>query len=979
MAKKLYLLDALALIYRAYYALIRTPRITSTGINTNAQFGFTNTLLEIIKKENPSHIAVCFDTHAPTERHTDFTDYKANREEAPEDLISSLPHIKAIIEGFNIPVVECDGYEADDVIGTLAWQAADLGYEVYMVTPDKDYGQLLVKPNVYMWKPPAFGNEREILDAEKIKAKWDIARVDQVIDMLGLMGDAADNIPGIPGVGEKTAAKLLKEYDTLEGVLANADKIKGAMGEKVRAGVDSAIMSKKLATIITNVPVQFHEEDYKLSEKNIPALTEIFNLLEFKTLGKRILGSDFEVVSENAKGEKDAVRLSMKEQTDLFGNAVKPLKEKVIKTKTIILDSAQGTQSVLEPNDEESKELVTTEEDNIPQLVVNKNIGNTTHAYHSVVGEDAINNLVSVLQKEREICIDTETTGIDANNVQLVGLSFSIKEHEGYFVHVANEGDGEEGAKKILNHFKPLFENPNITWIGQNLKYDFLVLKWYGVELKGYTFDTMLAHYVIEPEGRRSMDLLSAQFLGYEPVSIETLIGKKGKNQGTMRDVPLEQITEYAAEDADITLQLKHCFDPLIIKRGVTKVFEEVENPLVRVLVDMEYEGVKVDTAFLSDYSKVLEEEAKKSEEKVFEQAGVRFNLASPKQLGEVLFDILKLDPKAKKTKTGQYATGEDVLSKMSSKHKIVDDILNFRELTKLKSTYVDAIPELINPKTGRIHTSYAQAVAVTGRLSSTNPNLQNIPIRSERGREIRKAFVPRDPSRVLVSADYSQIELRIVAAISGDPNMCEAFKLGKDIHTATAAKVYGIPEADVTKEMRYKAKSVNFGIIYGQGAFGLAENLNISRTEAKEIIDNYKKEFPNIQKYMDEQINKAKELGFVETLMGRKRWLRDINSSNFTVRGFAERNAINSPIQGSAADMIKLAMIRVHKEMKKKNWESKMILQVHDELVFDAVASELPDLKELILSCMTGAMILPNDVPVEAEIGVGKNWLEAH
>ena len=973
MSKKLYLLDALALIYRAYYALIRTPRITSTGINTNAQFGFTNTLLEIIKKENPSHIAVCFDTHAPTERHTDFTDYKANREEAPEDLLSSLPHIKAIIEGFNIPVVECDGYEADDVIGTLAWQAADLGYEVYMVTPDKDYGQLLVKPNVYMWKPPAFGNEREILDAEKIKAKWDIERVDQVIDMLGLMGDAADNIPGIPGVGEKTAAKLLKEYDTLEGVLANADKIKGAMGERVRAGKASAIMSKKLATIITNVPVQFHEEDYKLSEKNVPALTEIFNLLEFKTLGKRILGSEFEVVSEAAK----------EKQVDLFGNEVKPPKEKIIKTKTIVLDSENATQSVLEANDESNNATGSYEneegEDELPSLIVNKNINNTEHKYISVVGDDAIVDLINKLINESEICIDTETTGIDANNVSLVGLSFSIREHTGYYVPVANDGDGKDGAKHILNLFKKLFEQNNITWIGQNLKYDFLVLKWYGVELKGKTFDTMLAHYVIEPEGRRNMDLLSAQFLGYEPVSIEALIGKKGKNQGTMRDVELEKITEYAAEDADITLQLKNCFKPLIEKRAVNKIFEEVENPLVRVLVDMEYEGVKVDTAFLNDYSKVLEGEAKKAEESVFEQAGVRFNLASPKQLGEVLFDILKLDPKAKKTKTGQYATGEDVLSKMAAKHKIVDDILNFRELTKLKSTYVDAIPALINPKTGRIHTSYAQAVAVTGRLSSTNPNLQNIPIRSERGREIRKAFVPRDPNRLLVSADYSQIELRIVAAISGDPNMCEAFKQGKDIHTATAAKVYGIEEGDVTKEMRYKAKSVNFGIIYGQGAFGLAENLNISRTEAKEIIDNYKKEFPNIQKYMDQQINNAKELGFVETLMGRKRWLRDINSSNFTVRGFAERNAINSPIQGSAADMIKLAMISVHNEMKKKHWESKMILQVHDELVFDAVESELNELKKLILNCMTSAMILPNGVPVEAEIGVGKNWLEAH
>lgn len=972
MSKKLYLLDALALIYRAYYALIRTPRITSTGINTNAQFGFTNTLLEIIKKENPSHIAVCFDTHAPTERHTDFTDYKANREAAPEDLLSSLPHIKAIIEGFNIPVVECDGYEADDVIGTLAWQAADMGYEVYMVTPDKDYGQLLVKENVYMWKPPAFGNEREILDAEKIKAKWDIARVDQVVDMLGLMGDAADNIPGIPGVGEKTAAKLLKEYDTLEGVLENADKIKGAMGEKVRAGKESAIMSKKLATIITNVPVKFHEEDYRLTEKNIPALTEIFNLLEFKTLGKRILGSDFEVV----------VAQDPEVQTDLFGNEVKT-KKPLVKTKTIVLNSDEGTQSVLEPNDEPGNpgyEPDGEEGDSVlPKLVANKNILNTPHQYELILGDRAIADFIKKINTKKEICIDTETTGIDANNVQLVGLSFSNTIHTGYYLPIANDGDGVDGAKHILGKLQPLFEDESITWIGQNLKYDLLVLKWYGITLKGKTFDTMLAHYVIEPEGRRSMDILSEQFLGYEPVSIETLIGKKGKNQGTMRDVALEQITEYAAEDADITLQLKECFEPLLIKRDVQRVFHEVENPLMQVLVDMEFEGVKVDEQFLNEYSKVLEAEIKISEERVFEQAGVRFNLASPKQLGDVLFDILKIDPKAKKTKTGQYATGEDVLTKLAAKHKIVDDILNFRELSKLKSTYVDALPAIVNPKTGRIHTSYAQAVAVTGRLSSTNPNLQNIPIRSDRGREVRKAFIPRDPSRVLVSADYSQIELRVVAAISGDPNMCDAFKQGKDIHTATAAKVYGIAESEVTKEQRYKAKSVNFGIIYGQGAFGLAENLGISRTEAKEIIDNYKKEFPNIQLYMDQQINKAKELGFVETLMGRKRWLRDINSSNFTVRGFAERNAINSPIQGSAADMIKLAMIKIHRAMKEKHWASKMILQVHDELVFDAVESELPALKELILSCMTTAMELPNGVPVEAEIGQGKNWLEAH
>ena len=973
MPKKLFLLDALALIYRAYYALIRTPRITTTGINTNAQFGFTNTLLEIIRKENPTHIAVCFDTHAPTERHTDYTDYKANRQEAPEDLLDSLPHIKAIIEGFNIPVIEYDGYEADDIIGTLAWQAADKGYDVYMVTPDKDYGQLLIHPNVFIWKPPAFGNKEEIVDAKKICEKWDIERVEQVVDMLGLMGDASDNIPGIPGVGEKTAAKLLKLYGTLEGVLDNADKITGSMGEKVRAGKKSAIMSKKLATIITNVPVTFHEEDFRLKEKNKSALAEIFNELEFKTLGKRILGEDFAVMGGAGSTE---VVVKKQEQTDLFGNTVNvKIKRKKLGDKDIDAGS-----NAIAQNEEQEEESIENEDEALPvQLVVNKNSSNTDHKYISVVGTVAIKKLVQELLQQKEICIDTETTGINANDVELVGLSFSYTEHEGYYIPIANDGDGEGGAKNILTHFEALFKNKNILWIGQNLKYDFLVLKWYGVELLGNTFDTMLAHYVIEPEGRRSMDLLSAQFLGYEPISITTLIGKKGKNQGTMRDAPLDQVTEYAAEDADITLQLKNCFAPLIKKRGVEKVFEQVENPLVRVLVDMEYEGVKVDINFLNEYSKVLEVDAKHSEERVYEQAGVRFNLASPKQLGEVLFDILKLDAKAKKTKTGQYATGEDVLQKMAAKHKIVDDILNFRELTKLKSTYVDSFPELINPKTGRVHTSYAQAVAVTGRLSSTNPNLQNIPIRTERGREIRKAFIPREPGRILVSADYSQIELRIVAAISGDPNMCEAFKLGKDIHTATAAKVYGIKETDVTKEMRYKAKSVNFGIIYGQGAFGLAENLGISRTEAKEIIDNYKKEFPNIQLYMDQQINQAKELGYVETLMGRKRWLRDINSSNFTVRGFAERNAINSPIQGSAADMIKLAMIKIHGEMKKSKWESKMILQVHDELVFDAVETELPALKELILSCMKAALALPNGVPVEAEVGVGKNWLEAH
>ena len=945
MGKKLFLLDAFALIYRAYYALIRSPRITSKGRNTNAQFGFTNTLFDLINKEKPTHLAVCFDTHAPTERHTDFVDYKANRQEAPEDLLDSIPDIKRIIEGFNIPVVELDGYEADDVIGTVAWQAAEKGYEVYMVTPDKDYGQLLVHPGVYIYKPPSFGNAEEILTAEKICAKWDIQRVEQVIDMLGLMGDAVDNIPGIPGVGEKTAAKLLKEYDTLENILANADNIKGALGEKVRNGKEMAIMSKKLATIITDVPVSFHEEDYRLKEWNKEALVEVFTELEFKTLGKRILGDEFNAFHAAPQSV----------QTDLFGNSVN------VKTASSKKEAAASP-------------IITGEESS--GLLAEKNINNTPHNYMLVGSKAEIEKLVATLLQQSEICFDTETTNIDANEAELVGLSFSFTKAEGYYIPCPAD---RKTTEEILALFDPLFDSPAMSWVGQNLKYDMLVLKWYNKEIKGKIFDTMLAHYLIEPEGRRSMDLLSAQYLSYEPVHIDELIGKKGKTQGTMRDVEIEKVKEYAAEDADITLQLKQKFVPLLKEREVERVFEEVENPLVRVLTDMEFEGVKIDVDFLNSYSKELEKDAKQFEENVYAQAGVRFNLASPKQLGEVLFEILKIDPKAKKTKTGQYATGEDVLQKLANNNPIVADILGFRELTKLKSTYVDALPQIINSKTGRVHTSYAQAVAVTGRLSSNNPNLQNIPIRSDRGREIRKAFIPRDPSRLLISADYSQIELRIVAAISADPNMCEAFKLGKDIHTATAAKVFHVAEADVTKEMRYKAKSVNFGIIYGQGAFGLADNLGIPRSEAKEIIDNYKKEFVGITSYMDDTIKFAQANGYVQTLMGRKRWLKDINSSNFTVRGYAERNAINSPIQGTAADMIKMAMIKIHNEMKAGSWQSKMLLQVHDELVFDVVKEEVEDLKKLIISNMTSAMILPNEVPVEAEVGVGTNWLEAH
>ena len=952
--KKLFLLDAFALIFRAYYALIRNPRITSKGKNTNAQFGFTNTLIDLINNQKPTHMAVCFDTAAPTERHTEFTDYKANRQDAPEDLLAAIPDIKKIIQGFNIPIVEVDGYEADDVVGTLAWQAHDAGYEVFMVTPDKDYGQL-VRDGVNIYKPGYQGGDAEIMGPAEVCAKWNIKDVSQVIDILGLMGDAVDNIPGIAGVGEKTAAKLLAEYESLENVLANAESIKGALGEKIRNGKDNAIISKKLATIITNVPVQFHEEDFKLKEWDKEKLIDVFAGLEFKTLGKRILGDDFNVFQQAPVGV----------QTDLFGNAVESSRPKAKSQKP-----EEKTPDNTSGSGEDASSIP-------PPGGAGANIHNTPHTYHLIQTSEQIDQLVNELLTHKEICFDTETTGIDANDAELVGLSFSVKEHVAYYIPCPPERDK---TLAILNQFSQLFNSTTITWIGQNIKYDMLVLKWYNVELRGDIYDTMLVHYVAEPDGKRSMDALSEQYLGYEPVHIEELIGKKGKNQGNMRDVEIEKIKDYAAEDADITLQLKHKLHPLLKEKEVEKVFYEVENPLVKVLTDMEFEGIKIDESFLLEYSKELEREARLAEESVYAQAnGLKFNLASPKQLGEVLFEVLKIDPKAKKTKTGQYATGEDVLLKLAHNNPIVESILAFRELTKLKSTYVDALPQLINKKTGRVHTTYGQAVAVTGRLASNNPNLQNIPVRTDRGKEIRKAFIPRDKNHILLSADYSQIELRIVAAISGDPNMCDAFRMGKDIHTATAAKVYNVNESDVTKEMRYKAKSVNFGIIYGQGAFGLADNLGISRTEAREIIDNYKKEFNGITKYMDDTINFAREHGYVQTLMGRKRWLRDINSSNFTVRGFAERNAINSPIQGTAADMIKLAMIKIHAAMKKEKLQSRMLLQVHDELVFDALHKELDTLKPLILENMRAPLPLPHDVPVEAEVGSGENWLEAH
>ncbi|MEJ7914451.1 MAG: DNA polymerase I, partial [Chitinophagaceae bacterium] len=866
-------------------------------------------------------------------RSTEYKEYKANRQEAPEDISASLPDIRRILSGLNIPMLDSAGFEADDVIGTLCKQAEKLGYDVYMVTPDKDYGQL-VSEKIKIYKPGYQGGDVEIMGPKEVCGKWGIETVDQVRDMLGLMGDAIDNIPGIAGIGQKTAAKLITEYGSVENILLHADSIKGSVGEKVRAGKDTAVLSKKLATIVTSVPVEFHEEDFRLKEWNKDALKEIFTELEFRTVIRRLLGEEFPD-SPGAKGSGTSI------QPDLFS----------------------GSSLQQQPND------VTIESQVIaPQ----KNIGNTVHDYELVESDGEIMLLIEELKKHKEISFDTETTSIDANAAELVGLSFCIRKGHGWYVPVP---PNQEQAKQLLSNFSELYADENITWVGHNVKYDLLVLKWYGVSVKGKFFDTLLAHYVIEPEGRRNMDWLSAKYLDYEPVHIEELIGKKGKAQGTMRDVEVAKAKEYAVEDADITLQFKNTFDPLLAEYGVRTVFETAEIPLAPVLVDVEYEGIRIDMNFLNDYSRVLEEDARKHEEAVYEAAGIRFNLGSPKQLGEILFDKLKLDPKAKKTKSGQYATGEDVLSRLAKEHKICDDITAYREYTKLRSTYVDALPLLVNPRTGRVHTTFAQAVAVTGRLSSNNPNLQNIPIRTDRGREIRKAFIPRDEHHILISADYSQIELRIVAAISADPAMSEAFKLNKDIHTATAAKVYKVPEGEVTKDQRRKAKSVNFGIVYGQGAFGLAQNLQIKQAEAKEIIDNYKIEFAGVTKYMENMINFAREHGYVQTILGRKRWLRDINSANFTVRGLAERNAINSPIQGTAADMIKLAMIKIHTAFQEHRFQSRMVLQVHDELVFDVLKEEAGIVKPIILECMQSAMVLPNGIPIVAEIGEGFNW----
>ncbi|GAA3973850.1 DNA polymerase I [Pedobacter ginsengiterrae] len=933
--KKLFLLDGMALMYRAHFALSKNPRFTSTGINTSAVMGFANTLLDVLKKEKPTHLAVVFDTEAPTERHTTFEAYKAQRQAMPEDLAAAMPYVIKLITGFNIPVITSDGYEADDIIGTLAKKAELRGYQVYCMTPDKDFAQL-VSENIFIYKPARMGNDMEILGVKEILAKWEIENVLQVIDILGLWGDAVDNIPGIPGIGEKTAKALIKQYGSMENIIANSHELKGKQRENVENFAEQGLLSKKLATILLDVPVELDEANLELCDPSRDLLEPLFTELEFRTLGRRVFGDEFSVTT--AKFQEGT-------QTDLFGN--------------------QRGEAIQYTN--------TLEEEPAEKLPA-KTIENTAHDYQLIETAAQRADLIKLLLTQDRISFDTETTGTDANTADLVGLSFSIKAGTGYYIPVS---EARAEAQAIVDEFRVVLENEKIEKIGQNTKYDILVFKWYGLQVKGKLFDTMLAHYLIDPDTRHGMDVLSENYLGYSPISITKLIGPKGKNQGTMRDVPVIDVVDYAAEDADVTLQLAQVFEPKLKELNAAKLAEEIENPLVYVLADIEKEGVRIDMDTLRAYSLELQTEIAKAEQSVYEKAGLKFNLASPKQLGEVLFDKLQLDPKAKKTKTGQYQTGEDVLTALASKSDIVQDILDFRQMQKLKSTYVDALPLMVNPKTGRVHTSYNQAVAATGRLSSNNPNLQNIPIRTERGREVRKAFIARDENHILLSADYSQIELRIIAEISKEENMLDAFTKGIDIHTATAAKVYGISIEEVDGTQRRNAKAVNFGIIYGQSAFGLSQNLGIPRKEAAEIIEQYFAQYPGIKRYMSDTMNFARENGFVETIMGRRRYLRDINSANQTVRGFAERNAINAPIQGSAADMIKIAMINIHKEMIAQKLQSTMTMQVHDELVFDVLKSEKEVMKAIIQDKMTNAIKLT--VPIVVEIGEGENWLAAH
>ena len=939
--KRLYLLDAYALIFRGYFAFIKNPRINSKGMDTSAIMGFMNALMDVIKREKPDHLAVAFDKGGSTYRYEMYQEYKAHRDETPEAIKIAVPYIQELLRAMHIPIIEVAGFEADDLIGTIAKQAEKQNYKVFMVTPDKDFAQL-VSENIFMYKPARMGNDIEIWGIPEVLEKFEIERPEQVIDFLGMMGDAADNIPGLPGVGEKTAKKFLAEFGSMENLLANTHQLKGAIKDKIEANAELGILSKKLATILLDCPVVFDEKDYELSTPDVEKTDALFQELEFRQMkaqfDKLYNPQALESVAEEVSVKKAPAKKTNEEQFDLFGFS-------------------------------DATEETTTNYSNYATLE------NTNHNYTIVQGELGTKLFLQTLMNQTSVCFDTETTGIDALNAELVGMSFSWSKGEAYYVPFSENRDE---AQALVEKFKPFFESETIEKIGQNIKYDLKILSNYGVSIKGKLFDTMIAHYLINPDMRHNMDVLSETYLKYTPKSIEELIGKKGKNQKSMRDVALEDIKEYAAEDADVTYQLKQHFGPILDKAETKKLFDEIEIPLVPVLAAMELEGINLDVPFLKEMSVEMAKESAALEQKIYETAGEKFNLASPKQLGDILFDKLKIGgTKQKKTKTGQYATGEEILSYLANDHPIVKDILDWRQMVKLQSTYIDALPNQVDKKTGRVHTDYMQTVAATGRLSSNNPNLQNIPIRTERGRLIRKAFIARDENYTLVSADYSQIELRIIAALSGEENMIKAFQNNEDIHKSTAAKVFNVPLEEVTKEQRSHAKTVNFGIIYGVSAFGLSNQTSLSRKESAELIDAYYQTYPKLKSYMSAQVDFARENGYVQTVLGRRRYLKDINSANMMVKSGAERNAVNAPIQGSAADIIKIAMINIHKKLTSENWKSKMLLQVHDELVFDVHHSELESIKPMIKHEMETAIAM--DVPLEVELGEGKNWLEAH
>jgi DNA polymerase-1 len=930
--KKLFLLDAYALIYRAYFAFAKNPRVNSKGQNTSAAFGFTNVLIDVIKNEKPTHIAVVFDPPGgSTHRQEDFALYKAHREEMPEDIRSMIEPIKNIVRAFNIPMLEVAGFEADDVIGTLAKVAEKKGYTTYMMTPDKDYAQL-VSEHIFMFKPGRGGNPPEIWGVPEVCAKFEVQDPIQVIDILGLWGDAADNIPGIPGIGEKTAKLLIQKYGTMENIFKNVDDLKGKQKENVINFEAQGLVSKMLATIIIDVEVPFDDAHLLVCDVDTEKVKDIFTELEFRNLARRVIGEDIVITAQPSINNGENAQL------DLF-----------------------GMQSMLV-------------EQNPTPTAEYKTIATEKPSYHLITNPEERKELLALLLAQKQVCFDTETTSIDALHADLVGLSFSYKAREAFYVAVPANF---EAAKSIVEEFLPFFQHPMIEKIAHNIKYDLKVLNRYGIKVETPLFDTMIAHYLINPESKQNMDFLAEFYLNYQPISIETLIGKKGKGQGNMGDLKPEDISDYACEDADITFQLKQLFEPEIQKDHLKELFYEMEMPLVEVLKEIEQEGIAIDVAGLNEYSKQLEITLIELEKGIKAEAGMDFNVDSPKQLGEILFDVLKISAKAKKTKTGQYATSEDILQKHEKDHPIIPMILQYRQLRKLKSTYVDPLPTMTDKIDGRIHTSFMQTVTATGRLSSNNPNLQNIPIRTENGREIRKSFIPRNTDFTLMAVDYSQIELRIIAALSKDVAMIEAFKSGHDIHKATAAKVFHVQLDEVTREQRSAAKAVNFGIIYGQSAFGLSQNLGISRTEAKGIIDSYFEQYATIKTYMDDAVTQAREKGYVETIMQRRRYLPDINSSNAVVRGFAERNSVNAPIQGSAADIIKMAMVAVYRAMQQQDLKSKMILQVHDELVFDVHNSEKDLMKKLVKEAMENAIQL--DVPMEVELQFGDNWLDAH